>query len=447
MGAMPLLLGLGLLGSVVGFVQAQDDDSDPLVQMILELVNDSDRDMRALGLQQVREEVPGEAATKKFAELLPTLTASGQAGLLEALGDRQDQAARPAIMDRLENSEEESVRAAAIRAIGALGNEGDVALLAAKVGTEAALEKTAARESLVRLRGELINGAVLTELEKGEPAVRVELLGVLAARNAKDTVETVLESAADSDAAVRLAALEALRYLADVGNVPGVIDALKAAGDEVEVRKAELALLAVCSREGQACADALIAGIDGAKPAARITLLRAITRAGGSNALDTIVAALEDEDESVADEAVRMLAAWPDAAAGPHLVEIAKTSESLRRQVLALRGMVRLGSPLEDKPADLELLTQTMNLAKRSQEKRLVVGVLGGIGSPEALALAVAAVDDSTLQEDAGRAVVAIAEKIEDGDKAAIRSAIGSVLDKVKSQPVRERAQKVLGAL
>jgi len=51
------------------------------------------------------------------------------------------------------------------------------------------------------------------------------------------------------------------------------------------------------------------------------------------------------------------------------------------------------------------------------------------------------------LQEDAGLAVVLIAEKIEDGDKAAIRAAIESVLDKIKSQPVRERAQEVLGAL
>jgi len=444
---MPWLLGLGLLALVAGFAQAQEDDNDPLVQMILELVGDSDRDMRALGLQQVREEVPGEAATKKFAELLPTLAADGQAGLLEALGDRQDQAARPAIMDRLENSEEEAVRAAALRAIGALGGEEDVALLAAKVGTEAAAEKTAARESLVRLRGDKINAAVLAELEKGEPAVRVELLGVLAARNARDTVDTVLNSAADSDASVRVAALEALRYLADANNIAGVIDALKAAGDEVEGRKAELALLAVCSRERQACTDALIAGIEGAEPSARITLLRAIARAGGPNALDAIVAALADEDEAVADEAVRMLAAWPDAAAAPQLLEIAKKIENERRQVLALRGLVRLGSAVEDKPADVELLTQAMELARRSYEKRQVVGALGGADSSEALALALSAIDDATTQEEAGLAVVRIAENTEDGDQAAIRSAIETVLSKVKSQAVRDRAQKVLAAL
>lgn len=442
-----MLLSLGLVGLFAGFAQAQEDDTDPLVQMVLGWVSDSDREIRALGLQQVREAIPGEAATKKFAEILPTLSTDAQTGLLEALGERQDPTARPAIMDRLDNSEEESVRAAAIRAIGALGNETDVPMLAEKIGTDATIEKTAARISLVRLRGKPINGAVLRELEKGKPAVRVELLGVLAARNAKDTVLTVLESAADSDASVRLAALEALRYLADVDNVPGLIDALKAAGNEAEVRKAELALLAVCSREGQACADALIAGIEDTEPAARIALLRAITRVGGSDALAVIVATLEDEEETVADEAVRMLAAWPDAAAAPHLVEIAKTSESLRRQVLALRGLVRLGSPLEDKPADVELLSEAMDLAKRSQEKRLVLGVLGGIGSPEALALALPAVDVSTLREDAGLAVVLIAEKIEDGDEAAIRSAIESVLGKVQSQTIRERAQKVLGAL
>ena len=445
-GAVPWLLSLVLIGLAVGFAQAQDED-DPLVQMVVDLLNDSEHDMRALGFDQVRESAPGEAATKKFAEILPTLATESQVGLLEALGDRQDQAARPAIMDRLENSKEEAIRAAAIRAIGALGDESVVPLLAEKVGADAELEKVAARESLVRLRGDLVNGALLTELEKGRPAVRVELLGVLAARNAKDSVATVLQSTTDSELSVRVAALEALRYLADAGNVPGVIDALKAGDTQVEVRTAELALLAVCSRQRQACADALIAGIEGADASARIALLRAITRAGGPNALAAIVAGMEDADEAVADEAVRMLAAWPDAVAAPHLVEIVKTSDSERRQVLALRGLVRLGSPLKDKPADVALLSEAMNLAKRSQEKRLVLGALGGIGSPEALALALTAMTVSSLQEDAGLAVVLIAEKSEDGDKAAIREAIKSVLKRVRSKPVRERAQAVLGTL
>ena len=104
------------------------------MQMIVELVSDSDPDMRALGLQQVREEAPGEAATKRFTSLLSELPPDAQAGLLEALGDRKDAAARPAVLEMLD-SQEEAVRAAALGALGALGAASDVPILAGKIAS------------------------------------------------------------------------------------------------------------------------------------------------------------------------------------------------------------------------------------------------------------------------------------------------------------------------
>ena len=58
---------LSLFGAVL---LAQDEDSnEELIQAIAEFVKDPDRDIRALAMQQIREEIPGEAATKKFAAL------------------------------------------------------------------------------------------------------------------------------------------------------------------------------------------------------------------------------------------------------------------------------------------------------------------------------------------------------------------------------------------
>ena len=92
------LWSIGLVCLLVGDTRAADEAPDEaLLQMIVELVSDSDRDMRALGLQRVREEAPGEAATKRFVELLPKLPPDAQAGLLEALGERGDAVARPTV--------------------------------------------------------------------------------------------------------------------------------------------------------------------------------------------------------------------------------------------------------------------------------------------------------------------------------------------------------------
>ena len=65
----------------------EDEGSGELIQAIAEFVKDSDRDIRALAMQQIREEVPGAAATRQFATLLPEITPEAQAELLEALGD------------------------------------------------------------------------------------------------------------------------------------------------------------------------------------------------------------------------------------------------------------------------------------------------------------------------------------------------------------------------
>ena len=72
---------------------------DDLVGTIVNLVSDKDKDLRALGFQQVRESAKGSKATLQFAALLPKLSADAQPGLLDALADRGDKAARPAVLE------------------------------------------------------------------------------------------------------------------------------------------------------------------------------------------------------------------------------------------------------------------------------------------------------------------------------------------------------------
>ena len=436
-----VLGGLCLLG---GRAQAQEEN-EALIQMVVELVGDADRDMRALGLQQIREEVPGEAATKRFAGLVPTLEPEGQAALLEALGDRADAAARPVVLDMLKG-EQEAVRAAALRALGPLGTVADVPVLVGKAAEGSDLEKGAARQALVRLRGEDVNQAVVSAMSEGKPGARVALLDVLSARNAREALPTVMESVADADPSVRLAALGALRYLADESNTAGIVALVKGAKEDAERKKAELALLMVCTRGGEACAEAIVAGLGDANTPSQIALLHALARAGGPKALEAVVARLEDDDEAVGDEAVRMLSIWRDPAVKPQLLAIAKESKSERHQVLAIRGLVRLARPQDEKPADLEGLAEAMGLAKRPDEKRLVLGVLGGVASPESLALATPALGDRAVAEEAGLATVMIAEKMEGGDKDDLRAAMQKVLRYVKNGDVRARAEKLLAS-
>jgi len=382
----------------------------------------------------------------KFAELLSTLPPEGQASLLEALGDRSDVAARPAVLKMLE-SDQALVRAAALGAMGSLGNVSDVPLLVGQAAELSGPEQKAARQSLVRLRGDDINAALVAAMDDAGPGLRIEVLSALAARNAKDTLPDVLKNAEAPELPVRLAAIAALRFLADESNTVALVAIVKAAKDETERGKAALMLLATCSRGREACVDAIVAGLDDADVPSQIVLLQALARAGGDKALETIVARLEDDDEAVGDAAVRLLAGWPGPAAVPQLLSIAREGSSQRRQVLAIRGLVRLAAPQKEKPGDLQTLTEVMQLAKRAQEKRLVIGALGGFATPQSLALVAPVVDDPELATEAGLAAVMIAERIEDGDKDEIRSAIEKVSKSSQEPQIRERAQKVLESL
>ncbi len=427
---------------------ADEQPDDALVQMIADLVGDADHDMRALGLQQVREEVPGTAATKKFAQLLPKLSPDAQAGLLEALGDRADTAALEAVLASV-TSEHATVRAAALSALGSLGGKAQVPLLAEKAAAGSEEEKAAARRSLIRLRGDDVNAAIESALAGGQAGVRVVLLDVLAARGATQSLPVVLKSAQDSQPAVRRAALGALRFLAGKDNTADVVNLLKHAADGAERRTAELALLTICSRQGEACAPAIIAGLADADAASRVVLLRTLARAGGVRALQAIAARLEDKDEAVRDEAVRMLSAWPTAdAIGP--LQRCAQGDNLRHRVLAIRGLVRLASPRGDKPADVPmlaavpLLAKVLKLAKRPEEKRLVLGALGGVATTKSLALAATLLDDPPVADEAGLAAVLIAEKMPPGNKDAVKSTMEKVFQKAPREAIRQRAKKVL---
>ena len=127
--------------------QAAEPDGE-LVQMVVELLADKDNDVRALGFDQVRTSASGERATLEFAGQLRKLPPDGQIGLLSALADRGDAAARDEVLSLLNSTTDEGVKTAAIAAIGALASPGDVQLLIKLVETGAPAEKAAARAAL-----------------------------------------------------------------------------------------------------------------------------------------------------------------------------------------------------------------------------------------------------------------------------------------------------------
>jgi len=433
----------GLAPPLTGEARAADDEA---VDMIVELLNDSDNDMRMLALQQIRESVPGNDATKRFVALLPTLPPDVQLKLIDALGERGDTAARPVILEML-NSESADMRAMAALTLPNLARPADIHILAKLAATGSAQEKEAARHSLRQLRGNEMNTAMTEALRDAGAQPRIELISALVDRKVKESVPAVIKSADYPDLGVRLAVLEALRAMADEDHTAVIVKRLKSASDDTERKQAALALRATCRRGQAKCAEAVIAGIDGADAETRIFMMRALAEAGGPESLNEIVARLTDVDEDVRAEAVRVLAGWPDRAANVHLMKLASDVENLRNHILAIRGLVRLASPGENRPVDLAVLGEAMKLATRKDEKVLVLGTLGTIPTLESLALVTPHLDQPALVEDAGFVAVLIAEKVSGGNEDQVHSVMQKVVQSVQNEKTRNRARKVMAGL
>ena len=136
---------------------------DDLVGTICTLLADQDKDVCAIGLEQVREQAKGPAATRQFTALLPKLGDDAQVELLAALAERGDATARAAVLERVK-CDKPTIRAAAIRTLGALGSKDDLSTLIALVtGPSTRSDATAA---IVRFRGADINPALAAAAER-----------------------------------------------------------------------------------------------------------------------------------------------------------------------------------------------------------------------------------------------------------------------------------------
>ena len=410
--------------------------------LIMEALGSADATFRGLAASMIRE-MPGAEATKTFAAALGKLPEAGQVALLDALADRKDPAARPAVLKATE-SKTAAVAAAGIRALGAVGGASDVALLAkTAVGTDETAK--AATTSLARLRGEDVNKTIVEALGSADAKTKVVLVKALASRAAAECAPAVTKCAGDADADVSRAGIEALGALGDQKQIPDLIAMLKAGKDAGSVDRA---LTAICSRVKDKATGDLVTGLKGANSDAQRVLLNALGRCGDAKALETVLAATKSAEEKVADAGIRVLCNWAGQAAIDPLLAIAASTKNDTHQVLAVRGVVRLAR-MRETPGNVrwKALSEAMKHAKKTGEKKQVLGALRDVQTLDALKLVSKYVGEKALAEEAGAAAVRIANRVWNKDKELARKTLLTVADTVRSRRTKSDAQKLLGKI
>lgn len=440
---------VALLGLVVSTAAAGEDNQE-IIKMVIDALKSPDAEMQTGAIAIVRE-IAGEEVTKALAQELPNLGPATQVQLLSALADRGDAVALPAVIEATQ-SQDESVRVAALKTVGQIGNASSVPLLAQRAAATRGEEQKAARESLYRLRGPEVDAAILQSLPSAAADVKVELISAVGERNIGGSIESLLKAARDEDRKVRVESLKVLRVVGKPEDMPALVNlaiGVKSDSDRTEVEKT-LAAVAHKIEDKTRQAAAVLAVLPNVKDNPdRASLLRTLGRIGDSSSLPTLRTALTAREADIQDAAIRALSDWPTAEPVPDLLKVAQTAENVRYKTLALRGFVRLLGLESGRSADetIDLYKKAMELAGDAQEKKRVLSGLASAKSVAALNMAAQYLDDLPLHLEAESATVQIAQNVYGADPARAKEVLAKVIAATKQDAVRQQAQEILNQI
>lgn len=424
------------------------------LSLLLEQLRSADEAMLRVALWVAQRELPGQEVTQSLAAELDKLPPERQVPLIQALGGRQDPAALPALLALLPHGEKE-VRLAVLQALpriasgvtGAAPNSVVAALIETVGDPDEDLAK-AAQSSLESLPASVVEAAareMLKSAEKGRRLVGIDCIG---RRRITNACTLLLQAARDAEPEVRIAALKRLEEQAGPAEIPALLELLVQAPTSDDLDGAEAALAAVCAKTDQpeACTEHLIGLLEPASPPLKMALLRLLHGLGGSQAGRAVRDAVSDSNAEVRDTAIRLLAEWKTADVAADLWALAQTLPRPADRLLCLRGYIRLAGNKElSVEQRLAICQQARDLIQRDEEKKLLLGMLGTIASPEALSLGMLYLEDPATREEAGAALLSIAEALLPGPNASsLREPLQKVARTTADPDLVQRAAALL---
>jgi len=428
------LIGLGKTGGLaeLGDAIAAVADQDPKVRGAA---------IEALGGMK------GSDVTHALARRIGSEPVEQRAWLLRALAMRNDKSTMPVFVTAAESWDE----ASQVEAIGALATLGDASVvsLLARATTGNPKVQEAARLTLGRMSGRDVDAALLALVRNSPSDMRVELLRIFGVRRTEGAVPVLLDNAAHADGNVRMEAYKSLALLAGGDALERMVALLLKVDNDRERRELSEAIVQAARRvnDPNVSAAPALTALKSASGDARLALLGVLGRIGGSGALQAMRAALSENDEQVRDVAVRALADWADFEAADDLLALAKDAPSQTHQVLALRGYLRLVAATNARRApaeNLRMYRAAMEIARRNEERRMILSGLGDIRSADALVMILPFLKDENLREDAASAAVRVCRDTWQNNLEASRDALTLVLEVSQNEPTQRMAREVL---
>jgi len=392
-------------------------EKDAARALIIDTLTRGPREMHepAIGLVPM---VFKDADIGQACALLPKLPETGQIQLLAALATYPKDAVQSSFLAAAKSASRD-IRVAALRGLAKVGDASTVPLLAEHAAAAGGIEQLAARTSLWTLSGKDVDDAVLLWLLAApDDSVKNEFIQAAGERRIGPAKANLMALAASGSPTNSLEAARALRLTASASDIPALLEVMFGTRDEQaqeELGNSIGALAQGVSDPNSRARDikTLLAPAPDSKSvlvteiSRRCLLYRTLGKIGDDSSLPLLRAALKDQDAKIQDAAIRTLADWPNPTPREDVLGIARGSQDLTQQVLALRGYIRMvGLEKYQSPeAAVHSLKMALDLTTRPDEKKLVLGALPDFACPEALALAESLLTVDGVREEAQAAV------------------------------------------
>ncbi len=400
---------------------------------------------------QAAQEMPGDRVTKALLDEMKNLPADNQILIIQALGRRGDKAAVPALLD-VAKSGAPPVRIAALQTVTELGDASAVPVFVQLLDDQDREIAQAAQGCLATIPGPEADAVVAEMFQNGSPEKQRVAVDLMNRRRIKNSMPALLQVARSGDAKARPDAIKMIGDLGGASQLPVLLDLLDAAQNPQDLAATEQAISTACTKDKdpQAQAQKLAARLPQAKPAQQAVLLRVLSAVGGSDSLPAVRGLVGGGSPEVRSAAIRALGAWRTADAAPDLLTLAQKTSETSEKTLVLRGYLNLAARAEMSVEQrLQMCRQATGVIQRDDEKRLLLGTLSNIESPEAIEVILPYLNDSGVQQEAGMAAVTIAEKLLRGRgpwkyATQVVAPLEKVVQATKNQEVAKRAQTLL---
>jgi HEAT repeat protein len=389
---------------VSDFSPAQSDE------YLLAAMNDKQFNYRAAALKLALPHLTPERAdlwVKKIAKTDPPT----QVAILNMLGESQSKTAFPAILKLLKHKDQ-SVRAAAIRAAGQIGQEASLDPLLKIIAKADSTDITAVSNALLRIKGGGVTAKIAAFIPKAKPEVQVALVNILAAKAAHTELPVIYSLLKSKELQVKQAALTALKQTVTSENISQLFILLSETSDQAELLKVQEAIIAALksSPDSEQQVDAVLKQMAAAPESKKPLFYKILASLGGNKSLKAVSEAFNTGNEDTKKAAIEALSSWTDALAITELIKISRDPAQAVYADKALNGYLNLVRVTKHQPEQrLKLLSEAMSVTKVPSQQKQILKDLEQAKCFDALLFAGDYLDDPTLQQVAANTVMGIA--------------------------------------